>query len=125
MANEQLRSNVCFGWVFTYYLHTPPSALEKNQWNEFVGKCEGLPTFVQKLEKLDGGTKTWCIRHGTLVINASELTKFRCQLNVLVCMLTLILIKHVTTIQHLMVVIDGQEFIQLNINVLIEKWMPI
>lgn len=75
-ADQQLRNNACFGWVFTNYLHTPPSAHEKNDWNEFVGRFDGLPAFAQELEKLHNDTKTWCIQHGTLVINTSELTKF-------------------------------------------------
>jgi hypothetical protein len=35
-------------------LHIPPSAHEKNDWNEFVGRFERLPIFVQELEKLHG-----------------------------------------------------------------------
>jgi hypothetical protein len=36
----------------------PPNVHEKNDWNEFVGMFEGLPAFVQELEKLHNGTKT-------------------------------------------------------------------
>jgi hypothetical protein len=91
-----------------------------------VHKFESLLAFVQELilEILHGDTRVQWIQHATLIINIIELTKFQCWLHVLACLLTLVPIEQHVAIMHDVVMFNGWEFIQPNINALIEKWMP-
>jgi hypothetical protein len=85
-----------------------------------------LPQNVQALiiEKLHGNMKTWCIEHKLLIIDAFELTKYRRWLPILVCLLILLRIENVYTTYHVIKLLDRREFNKVNINALIEKWMP-
>jgi hypothetical protein len=84
-----------------------------------------LPHNVQVLiiEKLHENTKTWCIQRKSLIINASELTKYRRWLPILVCLLILLKIENVHTTYHVIKLLDRRKFDKININALIEKWM--
>jgi len=81
---------------------------------------------IQKLiiKKTHGGTEVWCIQHRSLIIDAKKLTKYRRWLLVIICIITLILIKNFFAMHHLIQFLDRREFTRPNINVLIKKWMP-
>jgi hypothetical protein len=51
----------------------------RRNMGEFMEFFWELPQNVQVLiiEKLHGNTKTWCIQHKLLIIDASKLTKYR------------------------------------------------
>jgi hypothetical protein len=68
--------------------------------------------------------RTWCIQHKSLIIDAFELTKYRHWLPILVCLLILLQIENVYTTHHVIKLLDRREFNKVNINALIEKWMP-
>jgi hypothetical protein len=76
------------------------------------------------IEELHGNMKTQCTQHKLLIIDASELTKYRCWLPILVYLLILLQIENVYTTHHVIQLLDHREFNKVNINVLIEKWMP-
>jgi hypothetical protein len=59
-----------------------------------------------------------------LIIDASELTKYRRWLPILVCLFILLKIQNVYTTYHVIKLLNHKEFDKVNINALIEKWMP-
>jgi hypothetical protein len=59
-----------------------------------------------------------------LIIDTTQLTKYRRRLPVMVCLLTLIPIKKVVATYHIIKFHDRREFTKPNINVLVEKWIP-
>ncbi len=81
-----------YGWNFFYYLYTPRSNPELDKWGTFVEKFKRLLENVQELiiKKLHGRTEVWCIQLQTLIINTTQLTKYRRWLPIIVCLLTLI-----------------------------------
>jgi hypothetical protein len=85
-----------------------------------------LPQNVQMLiiEKIHGNTKTWCIQHKLLIIGACELTKYKHWIPILICLFILLQIENVYTTHHVIKLLDRREFNKVNINALIEKWMP-
>jgi hypothetical protein len=76
------------------------------------------------IEKLHGKMKTWCIQHKSLIINVFELTKYKQWLPILVYLFILLIIENVYTTYHIIKPLDRREFDKVNINALIEKWMP-
>ncbi len=66
----------------------------------------------------------WCIELKILIIDTTQLTKYRGWLLVMVCLLTLIPIKKVATTYHVIKFHDRRDFTKPNINVLVEKWIP-
>jgi hypothetical protein len=92
MVQERLCQLSKFGWSTTKYLYTPQRVLEKETWLCFMEIFRKLPQNVQTLiiEKLHGNTKTWCIQHKSLIINAFELTKYKHWLPILVCLIILL-----------------------------------
>jgi hypothetical protein len=83
-----------------------------------------LPQNVQDLiiKKLHGKTKTWCIQHKMLIIDAYKVTKYKSWLPILVCLLILLQIGKVYTTRYVIKLIDHRKFNKVN-NALIEKWM--
>jgi hypothetical protein len=81
---------------------------------------------IQKLiiKKIHGGIEMWCIQHKSLIIDATELTKYGKWLPIIVCIITLIPIKNFFAMHHLIQFFVRREFTRPNINALIEKWMP-
>jgi hypothetical protein len=73
-------------------LYTPRRAPKLNTWGNFVEKFKTLPKNVQELiiKKLHGETKVWCIQLKTLIINTTQLMKYRRWLPIMVCLLMLI-----------------------------------
>jgi hypothetical protein len=59
-----------------------------------------------------------------LTIDASKLTKYRRWLPIMVCLLILIPIKKIIATYQNISFFDRRNFTRLNIDVLIEKWMP-
>jgi hypothetical protein len=53
--------------------------LEKETWGNFMDFFWELTQNVQTsiIKKLRENTKTWCIQHKSLIIDASKLTKYR------------------------------------------------
>ncbi len=100
--------------------------LECNEWNYFVENFKQLSENVQELilKKLHGGSEVQCIQQRTLTIDASKLTKYRRWLPIIVCLLTLIPIKKIIATYQNISFFDRRNFTRLNIDVLIEKWMP-
>jgi hypothetical protein len=76
MAQERLRQLNNFGWSIAKYFYTPQRILKEETWLSFMELFSELPQNVQVIiiEKLHGNTKTWCIQHKSLIINAFELT---------------------------------------------------
>jgi hypothetical protein len=107
-------------------MYTLQRVPEKETWVCFMEKIQELQQNVQTLiiEKLHGNTKTWCIQHKSLIIDTSKLTKYRCWLAILVYLLILLQIENVYRTHHVIKLLDCREFNKVNINVLIEKWMP-
>jgi hypothetical protein len=68
--------------------------------------------------------KTWCIQHKSLIIDASQLTKCRRWLRILVCLFILLIIENVYTTYNVIKLLDCREFDKININDFNEKWMP-
>jgi len=60
----------------------------------------------------------------TLINNTTQLTKYQKWLPVMVCLLKLIPIKKFATTYHIIKLHDRREFTKLNINALVEKWIP-
>jgi len=52
------------------------------------------------IKKLHGGTEVWCMQHRSLIIDAIELTKYKRWLPIIVCIITLILIKEIFAMHH-------------------------
>jgi len=125
IIEELLRANNQYEWTITNYLYKPRNALKKEGWDELANRFKGLPIDLQELilKKLDGGTLIWCIQHHTLMINSSELTKYRHWLSVLACLPTLLPLEQIVATHHQIIVQDSKEFNKLNINALVEKWM--
>jgi hypothetical protein len=92
----------------------------------FVEKFKILLENVQELiiKKSHGGTKVWCIQLKILIIDTTQLTKYRRWLPIMVCLLTLIPINKVVATYHIIKFHDIREFTKPNINVLVEKWIP-
>jgi hypothetical protein len=84
-----------------------------------------LPHNVQVLiiERLHGNAKTWCIQRKSLIIDASELTKYRQWFPILIYLFILLKIENVYTTYHVIKLLDCREFDKVNIDALIEKWM--
>jgi hypothetical protein len=76
------------------------------------------------IEKLHGNMKTWCIQHKSLIIDTSKLTKYKRWLPILVYLLILLRIENIYTTHHVIKLLGHKEFNKVNINSLIEKWMP-
>jgi hypothetical protein len=74
--------------------------------------------------KIDGGIEVWCIQDRSLIIDATNLTKYRRWLLVIICIITLISIKKFFATHHLIQFLDKRKFIKPNINALILKWIP-
>ncbi len=89
---EILRFHNRYGWNFLNYLYTPRRNLKFDKWRTFFEKFKTLLENVQELiiTKLHGGTKVWCIQLQTLIIDTTQLTKYRRWLLVIVCLLMLI-----------------------------------
>jgi hypothetical protein len=85
-----------------------------------------LPQNVQMLiiKKLHGNMKTWCIQDKSLIIDACELTKYKHWIPILICLFILLQIENVYTTHHVIKLLDHRKFYKVNINALIEKWMP-
>jgi hypothetical protein len=73
------------------------------------------------IKQIHGGTNMWCIQHNTPIIDVTELTKYRKWLPVIVCIITLILIRKFFATHHSIQFLDKREFTRPNINALIEK----
>ncbi len=58
-----------------------------------------------------------------MIIDAFELTKYRCWLPILVCLLVLLKLEDVYTTYHVIQLLDPREFDKVDINALVEKWM--
>jgi hypothetical protein len=125
-GKERLRLQNNHGWNFLDYLYTPKRALELDTWGNLIENFKTLPKKVQELIKikLHGGTKVWYIQLKILIINTTQLMKYRKWLLVMVCLLTLIPIKKVATTYHIIKFHDRRKFTKPNINVLVEKWIP-
>jgi uncharacterized membrane protein len=65
----------------------------------------------------------WCIQ---FILNycATNLTKYRKWLPLIICIITLIPIKNFFTTHHSIQFLDKRKFTRPNSNALIEKWMP-
>jgi hypothetical protein len=126
MAQERLCQLNNFGWSIAKYLHTPQRVLKEETWVSFMEFFWELPHNVQVIiiKKLQGNTKTWCIQHKSLIINASELTKNTRWLPNLICLLILLRIENIYTTYHIIKLLDHKKFDKVNINTLIEKWIP-
>jgi len=59
-----------------------------------------------------------------LIIDAFELTKYKHWIPILIYLFILKRIKNVYTTHHVIKLLDHREFGKVNINALIEKWMP-
>jgi hypothetical protein len=96
-----------------------------DKWETFVEKFKTLLGNVQQLiiKKLHGGMEMWCIQLRTLIIDTTQLIKYRIWLPIIVCLLTLISIKKVAT-YYIIKFHDRREFTKLNINVLVKTWIP-
>jgi hypothetical protein len=125
-GKERLRIQNKNGCNFLDYLYTPKRALELDTWGNFIENFKTLPKNVQELviKKLHGGTKVWCIQLKILIINTTQLMKYRRWLLVMVCLLTLIPITKVAATYHIIKLHDRRKFTKPNINVLVEKWIP-
>jgi hypothetical protein len=66
----------------------------------------------------------WSLQHQTMVIQAQELTKYWHWLLVLATLLALLPLEHFIINQHRVIVQETHEFIHLNVNTLVEKWLP-
>jgi hypothetical protein len=106
-------------------LHSSKSTKEET-WTNFMELFWELPHNVQVLiiENLHGNMKTWCIQHKSLIIDASELKIYSRWLPILVYLLILLKIENVYTTYDVIKLLDRREFDKVNINSLIEKWMP-
>jgi hypothetical protein len=62
------------------------------------------------IEKLHGNTKTCCIQHLLLIIDASKLTKCRHWFPILICLLILLRIQNVYTTHHVIKLLDRRKF---------------
>ncbi len=91
------------------YLHTPRNTPEFDKWTCFVDKFESMSKRIQKLilKKLHGGIKVRCIQPCALIIDTTELTKYKRWLLVLVCLLTLTKINKIVA-THYEVVFQGR-----------------
>jgi hypothetical protein len=60
-------------------LYTPRKVPKFDTWGNFVEKFKILPENVQELikKKSHGGTKVWCIKLKILIIDTTQLTKYR------------------------------------------------
>jgi hypothetical protein len=87
----------------------------------FMENFQELPHNAQTLiiAKLHGNTKTWCIQHKLLIIDACKLTKYRHWIPILICLFILLQIENVYTTHHVIKLLDCREFNKVNINVLI------
>ncbi len=114
-----------YDWNFLHYLYIARINPKLDKWQRFVEKFKTLPENVQELiiKKLHGGMETWCIQLQTLIIDTTQLTKYRRQLLVIVCLLMLIAIEKVAT-YHIIKFHDKREFAKPNINGLVKKWIP-
>lgn len=72
------------------------------------------------MKKTHGGTEVWCIQNRSLIIDAIELTKCRRWLLV-ICIITLIPIKKVFAMHHLIQFLDRRKLTRPNINASIKK----
>jgi hypothetical protein len=63
----------------------------------------------------------WCIQHRSLIIDVTELTKYRKWLPIIVYIITLILIKNLFAMHHSIQFLDKREFTRPNINALIKN----
>ncbi len=76
------------------------------------------------IKKIHSGIEVWCIQHISLIIDVTELTKYRKWLPIIICIITLIPMKKVFVPHHSIQFLDRRKFTRPNINALIEKWMP-
>lgn len=79
MAQEKLWQCNNFGWYKIKYLCIFQKVIGEGTWESFMDFFWEMPQNVQELiiDKLHGNTKTWCIQHKTLIIDAFELIKYR------------------------------------------------
>jgi len=83
-------------------LCTPRNALKLNDWGIFFKNFKRLLENIKKLiiKKLHGGMEVWCMQHRSLIIDAIELPKYKRWLSIIVCIITLILIKEIFATHH-------------------------
>ncbi len=74
------------------------------------------------IKNIHGGIEVWCIQHGSLIIDATKLTKYRRWLPIIVGVITLICIRKFFAMHHLIYFLVRIEFTKPSINALIEKW---
>ncbi len=124
-GKERLKIQNRYGWNFLDYLYTLRRNPKLDKWETFVEKFKTLLGNVQQLiiKKLHGGMEMWCIQLRTLIIDTTQLIKYRIWLPIIVCLLTLISIKKVAT-YYIIKFHDRREFTKPNINVLVKRWIP-
>jgi hypothetical protein len=78
------------------------NALELDERGNFKKKFITLPENIKELiiKKLHGGTEVWYMQHRSLIIDAIKLTKYRRWLSIILCIITLILIKEFFATHH-------------------------
>jgi hypothetical protein len=102
-VKQRWRINCSYGWNFQNYLYAQRNTPELDEWGNFKEKFKTILKNIQFLiiKKTHGGTEVWCIQHRSLIIDVIELTKCRRWLPVIVCIITLIPIKKVFAMHHL------------------------
>jgi hypothetical protein len=102
-TKKRLKINYNHGWNFQNYLYTPRNAPKLDEWGNFKESFKTLPENIQELtiKKIHGGIEVWCIQHRSLIIDATELTKYRRWLPIIIWIITIIPIKKVFATHHL------------------------
>jgi len=119
MVHERLCQLNNFGLSIVEYFYTLQKVPKEETWVSlwiFFGitiECSNVNHKIVTLEY-----EKSCTQHKSLIINASELTKYRGWLPILVCLLILLRIENVYTTYHVIKLLDCREFDKI-----IEKWM--